>query len=73
MTELCAWHWFWALTRWKFFLAERTYHQAMLVFRVPRDLPHWISCPKMILDDPDYAIGSIKGVLQRPQIMTAGS
>ena len=35
----------------------------MPAFRVPRDPPHQISCPNMILDDPAYAIGSFEGFL----------
>ena len=33
--------WFWALMSWEFFLTERTFHQVMPVYEVPRDLlPH---------------------------------
>lgn len=50
----------WALMSWEFFLAERTFHQFMLIFRVPRD-PHLeISCPKMILDDLAHPTGSFE-------------
>jgi len=33
----------------------------MQIFRVPRDPPPEISCLKMILDEPTYAIGSFEG------------
>lgn len=60
IVQLHARHWFWALMSWEFFLAERTFHQFMLIFRVPRD-PHLeISCPEMILDDLAHATGSFE-------------
>ncbi|KAK9991453.1 hypothetical protein SO802_026438 [Lithocarpus litseifolius] len=52
--------WFWALSSCEFFLAERTYNQVILVFRVPRDPPQELLCSVMILDDPDYATGCYK-------------
>ena len=56
-------HWFWALSSWEFFLAERTYHQVMPTFRVPRDPSCELSCATMILDDLDYGTGSFEGFI----------
>ena len=42
---------------------EWTFHQVMPVFRVPRDPLSRISYPEMILDDPDYVIGSFEGFI----------
>lgn len=44
-------------------MVERTFHQVMLTFRVPRDPPLEISYPKVIVDDPAYATGSFEGFL----------
>ena len=60
MDESQAWCWFLALSRWEFFLAEKTYDQVMPVFRVPRDPPQEILCFEVILDDPDYTTSSFK-------------
>jgi len=60
MAQSCAWHWFWALTSWEFFLAKRTFHQVMPIFIVPRDPPLKISCPEIVVDDLLYAIGSFE-------------
>ena len=61
MVESHAWHWFWALLSWEFLLAEMTYHQVMLVFRVPRDPPQELLCFEVILDDLDYMTCSFDG------------
>ena len=51
--------WFWALTSWEFFLVERTFHQVMPVYRIPRDLtPHGLSFKAIVLDDLEYAMGA---------------
>lgn len=51
--------WFWALISWEFFLAERTFNQVMLVYRVPRDLPPFgLSFESIVMDDPIYATSS---------------
>ena len=40
-------------------MAERTFHQVMLVYGMPRDPPpHGLSFEAMVLDDPDYATGT---------------
>ena len=44
-------------------MAERTFHQVMPTFRVPKDPPLEISCPEVIVDDLAYAIGSFEGFL----------
>ena len=44
-------------------MAERTFHQVMPTFRVPKDPPLEISYPEVIVDDPVYAIGSFEGFL----------
>lgn len=44
-------------------MTERTFHQVMLTFRVPRDPPLKISCSEMIMDDPVYVTGSFEGFL----------
>ena len=50
---------FWALKSWEFFLAERTFHQVMLVYRVPKDPPpHGLSFEAIVLDDSGYATGA---------------
>ena len=38
-----------------------TFHQVILIFRVPRNPPHKLSCSTVILDDPDYETGSFEG------------
>ena len=44
---------------WEFFLAERTFHQVMPIFRVPRNLPPLgLSFESIIMDDPAYTTGS---------------
>ena len=51
--------WFWALISKEFFLAKRTIHQVLLVYRVPSDPPlHGLSFETIILCDPAYATGS---------------
>ena len=41
---------------WEFFLTERTFHQVMPVYGMPRDPPpHGLSFEAMVLGDPDYA------------------
>ena len=48
--------WFWALTSWEFFLAERTFHQVMPIYGVPRDPPpRGLSFEAMVMGGPDYA------------------
>ena len=50
---------FWALTSWEFFLAERTFHQVMPVYGIPKDPPpHGLSFKAIVLDDSDYAVGA---------------
>ena len=50
--------WFWALTSWEFFLAEKTFHQVIPDYRVPRDpAPHGLSFKTIVLSDPAYATG----------------
>ena len=65
MAKLHVQHWFWALSSWEFFLAERTYHQVMPTFRVPRDLSCELSCATMILGDLDYGTGSFEGFITK--------
>ena len=48
---------------WEFFLAEQTFHQFMLTFRMPRDPSFEFSCPEVIVDDPAYEIGSFEGFM----------
>lgn len=44
---------------WVFFLAEKTVHQVMSVYGVPRDSPpHDLSFETMVLDDSAYAMGT---------------
>lgn len=58
--------WFWALTSWEFFLAERTFHQVMPVYGVPKDpSPHDLSFKAMVLDDPDYAMGAFNAYMDK--------
>ena len=45
----------------EFFLAKSTFHQVILIFRVPKDPSLDTSCPKMVLDNPAYTIGSFEG------------
>ena len=54
MAESRVRHWFWALSSWELFLAERTYLQVMLVFRVLRDPSLGALCSEVILDDLDH-------------------
>ena len=61
MGQSRAQRWFWAFMSREFFLAERAFHQVMLTFRVPRDPPLKISCPKVIMENPTYATGSFEG------------
>ena len=59
MGQLRIRQWFWALSRWEFFLAERTFHQVMSVYRVPRDsLSPGLSFESIVLDNPAYATSS---------------
>ena len=40
-------------------MAEKTFHQVMPIYEVPRDLlPHDLSFKAMVVDDPDYATGT---------------
>ena len=44
---------------WKFFLAERTFHQVMPIYGVLRDSPPYsLSFEAMVLDDLDYVMGA---------------
>ena len=61
MGQSRTWHWFWAFISWEIFLVERTFHQVMPTFRVPRDPPLEISYLEVIMDDPAYGTGSFEG------------
>ena len=65
MSESRVRHWFLVLSSWEFVLVERTYHQVMPVFKVPRDPPHDLSCFAVILVDLNYGIGSFEGFVTK--------
>lgn len=65
MSDSHVWHWFWALSSWEFFLAERTCYQVMPVFRVPRDPPVELSYSTVILDNLNYRTSSFKGFVTK--------
>ena len=44
-------------------MAERTFHQVISTFKVPRDSLLEISCPEVIVDKPTYVTGSFEGFL----------
>ena len=44
-------------------MAERTFHQVISTFKVPRDSLLEISCPEVIVDKPTYVAGSFEGFL----------
>jgi len=51
--------WFWALSNWEFFLVERTFHQVMSVFGVPRDPPPLgLSFEFIVIGDLAYTTSS---------------
>ena len=46
--------WFWSLMSWEFYLVEMTFHQVMLVCRVPKDPPpRGLSFEAIVQDDPE--------------------
>ena len=65
--------WFWALTSWEFFLAERTFHQVMPVYGVPRDPPpHGLSFEAMVLDDLEYVTSALMLMWTRAETTPPG-
>ena len=44
-------------------MAEKTFHQVMLIFKMPRDPSLEISCIEVVLDDLVYVISSSEGFL----------
>lgn len=66
MGQLRIRRWFWALKSWEFFLAERTFHQVMRVYRVPRDPPPYgLSFEAMVLDDLEYTISAFDAYVDK--------
>ena len=57
-------HWFWALSSWEFFLAERALYQVMPIYGVPRDPPPLrLLFESVVLDDSTYATGSFNAYM----------
>ena len=46
-------------------MAERTYHQVMPIFRVPKDLPQELTHSELILDNLDCMTGSFNGFVTK--------